>query len=119
MSGDLITLTQQPVATSSNTTQPMIESLDVSAYDYLDFIFYLTATNSVGSIGIITGMDLHDDTTWKAISGVSAGLATVTPPGTVLASTWSLPLMRYVRWQTSGLTGTASFMIKMMARRFK
>jgi len=114
---DLITLTQQPAIVTSAIYQPMLEAIDVSAYDYLDFLLLATQASASTVIQIVTGVDLNANTSWQTVLSFDSFS---TAPTVSLKSSWGLPLMRYIRWNVGTYTsGTSTFAIRAMARRFR
>ncbi len=110
-------LTPVPVLITAASTQAMTGALDVSSYDYLDLVIYITSSGGGAGVSVVTGANLQDDTSWVQ-AATFAGITTVTTTGAAVStSTQNSVLLRYVRWKVTSLTTQLAFFIRGVGRR--
>lgn len=130
--GDIIVLAKTVVAkpdANNIAVQNILEAVDVSSYDSIDFQVALLATtgspNAI-TVSIITSMqvDTDDPTSTPAAWPVLASTSNLTtsPVWTplIVPASAAIPMFRYIRWKltfTGGTNPTAIFSITGVGRR--
>jgi hypothetical protein len=118
---DHINLTDGPIRVTVTGAQPLDQAVEVSSYDLLDLLAGLLgvegSTSGVG-LRIITGMQRESQNGWVEYLAFTPG--TLNAPNTWQALQGTTRLLRYIRWEVTGLGGATAvtFQINGMARSY-
>jgi hypothetical protein len=98
-------LTPQPIRLTATGRQLIQQSLNVSSFDQGDFLAFVSVLEGTSSptatLRIITGMQMETEDGW-----VVAGTFSVVSASNSALKLNVTGLLKYIRWELSGLTGT-------------
>ncbi len=106
---DTFNLTPQPVRVSVATKQVVEQALDVSDYDEVDALAGIVgvegSTSGVG-LKLLTGMQRESTDGWVTLLTFTSG--TLNGPNTYEAVNASTKLLKYIRWEVTGVGGASA-----------
>ncbi len=120
---DVIPVTMQPIRLTGTVRQERYLAIDVSRYDILDFELYCAAvegTSPSATVKIITSMQTQTDTDGWADLVTTFSAMTASNSSQVKSA--STGILRYIRWECSAFSGSASpavtFWLRAMGRSY-